>query len=61
MVALLFREIFLAYTAQGAYPVGWEVFEGCSGGYAVVGIAYCGVVYVAASVANILFHNVSWF
>lgn len=50
-------EIFLAYRAERANPVGGNVLKGRAGGNTIVGISLCGVVNVAANVANILFHN----
>ena len=50
-------ELVFAYAAEGANPVSGEVFEGGAGGDAVVGVACCGVVLIAADFANVLFHN----
>ena len=54
----LFRggEVVLADAAEGADPVFREIFEGGSGGDAVVGVAGGGVVLIAADVAYVLFH-----
>ena len=59
---LLFHwaEVFLAYAAEGAYPVGGQVFEGGAGGYAIVGVALGGIILVVADVANVLFHGVEF-
>ena len=54
---LRFAEVALTYSAQGAYPIFWQVFKGRTGLDAVVGITYCGVVLVTADVANILLHS----
>ena len=54
---LLFLEVALVHRAEGAHPVGGQVFELGARGDAVVGIAFCRVILVPADVANILFHN----
>ena len=59
---LIFRaEVFLAYAADGAYPVLGEVFESGAGSYAVIGVAELWIIDVTAGVANILFHSVEVF
>ena len=50
-------EFVLAYAAEGAYPVFGEFFEWGAWLDAVVGVAYCGIILVAAYVAYILFHE----
>jgi hypothetical protein len=52
--------LVLANAAEGAYPVGGEVFKGCAWSDAVFGIAYCGVVLMPAYITNVL-HNSCWF
>ena len=47
-------EIFLAHAAEGAYPVGRQVFESSAGRNAVVGIADGRIVFIAADVAYVL-------
>lgn len=42
--------------AEGADPVGGQVFELGAGSDAVLRIALCGVILMPADVANILFH-----
>lgn len=49
-------ERILAQAADRAYPILRHIFPGCAGGYAVVGIANCGVVHIAAG-AYILIHS----
>lgn len=53
-----FTEVFLSYTAGGAHPVFGQVFKSGTGRNVVLGIAYCGVVLIAADVANVLLHDV---
>lgn len=55
---LFFAKIFLAYTTYGAYEIFGQVFKCRSRLYAVVRIAYFGVVHPATCVAYILLHNV---
>jgi hypothetical protein len=55
---LLFREIALAYTTDGTYPIVGNVFEGSAGSNAAVGIAYLRVVDVTTYIAYILLHDV---
>ena len=50
-------EVFLAYSADGTYPVGRNVFEGGSRGDSAVGISHYRVILIPANVANVLFHN----
>jgi hypothetical protein len=60
VVLLIYRrEIALAYSTNGAHPVVWNVFEGCSWGDSTIGIALSGVVNVPTNVANILFHHLA--
>ena len=47
----------LIHRAEWAHPIGGQVFKLGAGGYAVVGITFCGVILIPADVANILFHN----
>ena len=53
---LLLLEMSLVYRAERADPVGGQVFELGTRGYAVVRVALCGVILIPADVANILFH-----
>ena len=55
---LFFLEVFFANTAEGADPVGGDVFKFGAWGDAVVGVAFCGVILIPADVTNILFHIV---
>lgn len=55
---LLFLEVGFVYRAEGAGPIGGEVFELGTGGDAVVGVANCGVIDIPANIANVFFH---WF
>ena len=56
---LVGAEILFSYTADGAYPVIGKVFESCAGGDAIVGVALSWVIYIPASVANVL-HNLKF-
>ena len=56
-VLFLLLEVFLADAAGWACPVGGEVFESGSGGYAFFRISFCGVVDVSADDAYIFIHN----
>ena len=47
---------FLAYSAERAGPVIGELFKRSAGSNSVIGVAYCGVVFVAANIANVLCH-----
>ena len=51
-------EILFADAAHGAAPAVGEFLKRGAGGYAVVGIALCGIVNVTANFAYILFHSV---
>ena len=51
-------EFVCADTAERAHPVFGKFFERSSGCYTIVGIAFCGVIDVAAYFAYILLHNV---
>ena len=53
---LFLGEVFLAYSTKGAHPVFGEVLEGRSGFNTIVGVAYGGVIDIAAYIANKLFH-----
>ncbi len=56
-VKLFFRrEIFLANTADGTYPVVGKVFERSSGFYSIIRITFCGIVDIAAGIAYITLH-----
>lgn len=55
---LLLRELVFVCSAYRADIIFGEVFEGCAGLYAVVGVAYFGVILPSAYIAYILFHNV---
>lgn len=46
----------LIYRAEGAHPVGGQVFELGARGDAVLRVALRGVILIPADVANILFH-----
>jgi hypothetical protein len=54
-------EIVFSYSTDGTNPIIGNIFEGCSGSYAAVGIAYFRVVNITACVANVLFHDNVWF
>ena len=56
-----YLEIFLADSAQRAYPVCREIFESCSRLDSAVRIAYCRIVLVSADDANVLFHTLFLF
>ena len=51
-------EFILADTAERANPVFGEFFEWSAWLNAVVGVAYCGIILVAANVTYILFYVV---
>lgn len=53
---LLFLEHVLAQAADGADPIGGDIFPGSAGGDAVIGIANGGVINIAAG-ADILIHS----
>lgn len=57
LIVFFRREIVFTYSAERANPIFWKVLKCCSGLYAVVRIAYFRVIYITASVTNILFHN----
>ena len=50
-------ELVLAHTAERAHPVFGQVFKCCSGGDAILRIAYFGVILITTNVANVLLHN----
>lgn len=54
-------EIFLAYTASGAYPILGQILESCSGLNTIVRVSFSGVIDVAAYIAFVLFHVVLCF
>ena len=54
---LLFLEMCFVHRAEGAYPVGGQVFELGAGGDAIVGVTGCGVIHIPAHIANVLFHD----
>ena len=54
---LLDGKLIFVHAADGAGEVFGEVLKGSAGGYAALRIAGCGVVFPAADVANVLFHN----
>lgn len=56
-VVFLHREFIFADSAERANPIFRKVLKCCSGLYAVVRIAYFRVIYITASVTNVLFHN----
>lgn len=51
-------ELILANSTKWAYPIVWDVLEGCSWGYAAIRVAYRWVIYPATYVTYILLHNV---
>ena len=53
---LFLFEIIFANATEGAYPVGWDVFECGARGNAAIGVAVGGVIDVATNFANVLFH-----
>lgn len=57
LIVFLYREFVFTYSAERANPIFRKVLKCCSGLYAVVRIAYFGVIYITASVTNVLFHN----
>jgi hypothetical protein len=59
LAGLFFFEIVFGCAADGAYPVGGDIFKFGSGVYAVVGIAFGGVVDIAANSTNIFIHGFS--
>lgn len=52
-----FLEIIFADTADGAYPVVWDILESCSGRDAAVGIACRGIVDPVAYCTSVFFHS----
>ena len=52
-----FGELVFAYSADGAYPILGEFFKRGAGCYAVVGIAYGGIILVSADFTYVLAHN----
>lgn len=54
-------EVILANSADGAHPIIGEFLKGSTGLDAVIGIAYFGVVHVAAYVTYILLHSLQFF
>ena len=51
---LLYRgELVLANSAKWAYPIVWDVLEGCSWGNAAIRVAYCWVIYPTTYVTYI--------
>ena len=58
VLVLLYLEIVLANTADGAYPIIWDVFKSCSGRDAVIWVSLGGVINIATNCANVLLHNV---
>lgn len=50
------REIFFGSSAHRAYPILWNIFEGCSGIYSVIGISLCRIVDVAAKITYVFLH-----
>ena len=50
-------ELVLAYATERAHPVGGQVVKCCSGGDAILRVAYFGIILVATNVANVLFHR----
>lgn len=49
-------EAVLTQTANGAYPIIWDILPLGAGRDTAVGIAYSGIIYITAG-ANVLFHN----
>jgi hypothetical protein len=58
---LLYREVILAYSADGAYPIFRDVFKGCAWGDAAIRIANFWVIHVTTGFANVLFHKLNCF
>lgn len=56
-IVFFYREFVLTYSAERANPVFRNVLKCRSGLYAVIRVAYFGVIYITASVTNVLFHN----
>ena len=56
-VLFVLLEVFLADAAGWACPVGREVFESGSGGYAFFRVSFCRIVDVSADDAYIFIHN----
>lgn len=57
LICLLFREILLAYSAERAHPIFWQVFKSCSWINTILWVTYFWVVNITADIANVLFHN----
>lgn len=57
LIVFFYREFVLTNSAERANPIFWKVLKCCSGLYAVIRIAYFGVIYITASVTNVLFHD----
>ena len=55
------REVVLAYSADGANPIFWNVFEGSARGNTIFWVTGYRVIDVATSVANILCHSFKMF
>ncbi len=56
VLVLLLLKVRFIDGAEGADPVGGQVFELGAGSDAVVGVALRGIILIPADVANILFH-----
>ena len=58
---LLYREVVLAYSADGANPVLGNVFKGCAWSDTAIRIANFWVIHVTAGLADVLFHKLNCF
>ena len=58
VLVLLLLKVRFIDRAEGAHPVGGQVFELGAGSDAVVRVALRGIIFIPADVANILFHIV---
>ena len=54
---LLYREFVLTYSTDGTYPIFGNIFKGCAGSNAAIGIANFRIIHVTAGFANVLFHK----
>jgi orotate phosphoribosyltransferase len=54
---LFLREHILAHAAQGAHPILRKLVKGSTRIDSIVGIAYRGIINIAAYIAYILIHN----
>lgn len=56
-----FGKVLLPDSAERADPICREVFESCSRSYSVVRISNCGIIFVTADIASVLFHCLLFF